>query len=287
MERCAGDLQKFIENKLRVLKKVIASQTILVQLSVGLSYLHEKGIVHRDLKPQNILLSEISSEVFLFKLADFGLSKQQHFTPTGTTAFSQTAPSGTSGYMAPEILEANGNMEPNFKSDIWALGVIFFYVLSDGQHPFGGRTPIVRDVIIKMMKKLRNIGPISHDWAATDLVLQLLQYDPEKRPSSLLIILHPYFSLHNQTTKLFLAKQLFDLYENKKDFSLRLEDEQLKEWYKSREEASGEDEKNLKDLEIILTTLVTTIILLPLGLDHASLPKKSAARSKNKNSNKP
>jgi serine/threonine protein kinase len=90
MERCAGDLQKFIENKLRVLKEVIASQTILVQLSVGLSYLHEKGIVHRDLKPQNILLSEISSEVFLFKLADFGLSKQQHFTPTGATAFSQT-----------------------------------------------------------------------------------------------------------------------------------------------------------------------------------------------------
>ena len=268
MERCAGDLKKFIENQLGSLKDVIDSKAILVQLSVGLSYLHEKGIVHRDLKPENILLNEISPQV-LFKLADFGLSKQQHLTPTGAVEFSNTAPSGTSGYMAPEILKADGNMEPNFKSDIWALGVIFFYVLSNGQHPFGKSIPMAlrdfRDVIIQTTKNLRNIHPLSHDWAAADLVLQLLQYDPGNRPSSFLIILHPYFSLHNQSTQLFLAKQLFDLYENKTNFSLRLDGKQLKDWYKSREETSDEDKKSLKDLEDMLTVLVT-IISVPLPL---------------------
>ena len=213
--------------------------------------------MHRDLKSQNLFFTKRG----ILKLGDFGIAR----VLSNTKSKAKTVV-GTPYYLSPEIIRSE---KYNFKSDIWALGVIFFYVLSNGQHPFGKSIPIAlrdfRDVIIQTTKNLRNIHPLSHDWAAADLVLQLLQYDPGNRPSSFLIILHPYFSLHNQSTQLFLAKQLFDLYENKTNFSLRLDGKQLKDWYKSREETSDEDKKSLKDLEDMLTVLVT-IISVPLPL---------------------
>ena len=47
---------------------------ILVNIMLALKELHDKGIQHRDIKAENILVFKEEGELFLLKLADFGLS---------------------------------------------------------------------------------------------------------------------------------------------------------------------------------------------------------------------
>lgn len=74
MEFCEeGDLFKYLESKDFKLseKEVIV---IIKQLLGAIFYLQQYGITHRDLKPENILVKKINGS-YLFKIADFGLSK--------------------------------------------------------------------------------------------------------------------------------------------------------------------------------------------------------------------
>ncbi|KAI8866577.1 Pkinase-domain-containing protein, partial [Ramicandelaber brevisporus] len=92
----------------------------------GVSYLHDNGIVHRDLKPENIMFKDSSPESPLL-IADFGLSRILE-----TEQYVLNTLCGTRGYMSPEIIKRRGHGKP---VDIWALGVIAYFILS-GIPPF-------------------------------------------------------------------------------------------------------------------------------------------------------
>jgi len=75
MELCEeGDLFSYLESKKFKLqeKEVVA---IVSQLIKAIFYLQQYGITHRDIKPENILVKKDKSGNFVFKIADFGLSK--------------------------------------------------------------------------------------------------------------------------------------------------------------------------------------------------------------------
>jgi len=91
----------------------------------AIDYLHNMGIVHRDLKPENLLLKDNSVQAEV-KLADFGLSKI-----VGQAVMMKTA-CGTPGYVAPEVLKAQGYGP---EVDLWSIGVIT-YILLCGFPPF-------------------------------------------------------------------------------------------------------------------------------------------------------
>jgi len=79
-------------------------------VSKGLAHLHKLGIVHRDIKPTNILILEPSLEAPYnkpqMKLADFDISKILKTEGEDFTNTSVTNPSGTWGWMAPEVYES-------------------------------------------------------------------------------------------------------------------------------------------------------------------------------------
>ncbi|UCE41657.1 MAG: protein kinase [Candidatus Aminicenantes bacterium] len=99
---------------------------IAIQVSKGLAKAHEHDIVHRDIKPANIMMTDDG----LAKIVDFGVAKlsgSTRVTRDGTAV-------GTAAYMSPE--QAMGE-EVDQRTDIWALGVLLFEIMT-GEPPFKG-----------------------------------------------------------------------------------------------------------------------------------------------------
>lgn len=104
------------------------------QAASALDYAHAQHVIHRDLKPANFLLHNDGRLV----LADFGIARimqESNSTPISTLT-STGMMLGTPEYMAPEMF--TGNLI-DYRSDIYALGIILYQLLS-GQIPFRGNT---------------------------------------------------------------------------------------------------------------------------------------------------
>lgn len=115
---------------------------ILTDVAKGLRAMHSAGLVHRDLKPANVFLA-LDSDRELAKLVDFGLSHVVQ--PKGNDAVSHgTGILGTPLYMSPEQI-TGGRVDQ--RTDVWALGVLAYEMLT-GEHPFQSeQLPLLREKI--------------------------------------------------------------------------------------------------------------------------------------------
>ncbi|KAJ7651258.1 kinase-like domain-containing protein [Roridomyces roridus] len=108
--------------------------SLILDIALGLEYLHKQGIVHADLKGDNILVTPALNAC----IADFGLSKVAP-TPSSLPHFiSQPYGTGAVHYQAPELhaFDAGTKLKAaDSRSDIYSFGCLMYEVMA-GKHPF-------------------------------------------------------------------------------------------------------------------------------------------------------
>ena len=179
---------------------------IISQLLEGLAFTHRQGFFHRDIKPENILWSGD-----VLKIADYGLAREIRSRPPYTEYVS------TRWYRAPEIVLHHEFY--NSPVDIWAAGCIMaelftlkplfqgtsetdqlFKICSIMGTPGSSNWPDGLRLATKMGIRLPQSAPTplsvvipNASSEAIDLLKELLQLDPAKRPSASQALQHSFF----------------------------------------------------------------------------------------------
>lgn len=159
------------------------AKMIFEQIFAAVEYLHDNNIAHGDLKLENILIT--SGDIV--KIIDFGFSSYCHQK--------RTVFCGTSSYLSPEITQ----MVEYFPApaDIWALGVIFFTLLT-GTYPFKASSD--SELFKKIQKGHAKVPDIISNEAGR-LLGRMLRIDPKMRSSIKHLIKDPWFTCESQSEK--------------------------------------------------------------------------------------
>jgi len=156
---------------------------ILLQVFNAVHAAHGKGIIHRDLKPDNIFLESRALFRNYVKILDFGIAK---FNVDGfkTSVTNVGVPIGTPRYMSPEQCKGHNVTEA---SDLYMLGMILYEM-------FTGSLPFQKDSYIDMLIAHLHEPPprpstrCEMDPELEDIILWMLEKDPQKRPASALVL---------------------------------------------------------------------------------------------------
>src|SRR5262245_37019933 len=103
---------------------------LMEQLCAGMAYAHRARIIHRDLKPANLMIDDETSSL---RILDFGIPRR---VESGTARHTDVI--GTPAYMSPEQCAGTAL---DHRSDIFAIGCVFYELLSYRQ-AFEGGTPL-------------------------------------------------------------------------------------------------------------------------------------------------
>ena len=154
-------------------------RALIQSILKALEYLHEKDIAHRDIKPSNIMLMS-NNDITKVKLIDFG-SAVDLLLPVKNTTYG-----GTPGYIAPEILNPKSEISLTGKIDIFAVGAIFYQLLTGSKlllHQSNKEYSL--DTCKLNMKEISNVT--SH------LLYKMLENEPTHRISASEALKHPFF----------------------------------------------------------------------------------------------
>nr|XP_009611847.1 serine/threonine-protein kinase STY46 [Nicotiana tomentosiformis]XP_016472441.1 PREDICTED: serine/threonine-protein kinase STY46-like [Nicotiana tabacum] len=161
-----GSIYTFL-HKQRGAFKLPTLLKVAVDVSKGMSYLHQNNIIHRDLKTANLLMDEHG----VVKVGDFGVARVQ--VQTGV----MTAETGTYRWMAPEVIE---HKPYDHKADVFSFGVVLWELLT-GEIPYAYLTPLQAAIGV-VQQGLRPTIPKDTHPKLAELLEKCWQQDPTQRP---------------------------------------------------------------------------------------------------------
>ncbi|CAE5956282.1 unnamed protein product [Arabidopsis arenosa] len=164
---------------------------LMLQIALGMEYLHSKRIYHGELNPSNILVKPRSHQsgdgYLLGKIFGFGLNSVKGFSSKSASLTSQNENFPFIWY-SPEVLEEQeqsgtvGSLKHTDKSDVYSFGMVCFELLT-GKVPF-------EDSHLQGDKMSRNIRagerplfPFNSPKFITNLTKRCWHADPNQRPT--------------------------------------------------------------------------------------------------------
>lgn len=176
------DLAEELDKRIQL--PTYAAVDYLLQASEAIAEAHALGIVHRDLKPANLFLTRRVDGSPLIKVLDFGISKAL-IDEEGQPASSLTATQaliGSPQYMSPEQVRKPKTVDG--RSDVWALGVILYELLT-GRQPFAGDVAmsVLAAVVSDPVPPIRELRP-DVPLELERVILRCLEKKPEARYQS-------------------------------------------------------------------------------------------------------
>jgi serine/threonine-protein kinase len=153
----------------------------VLQACVAVADAHALGIIHRDLKPANLFCVRRSDGQLSIKVLDFGISKMTDASGLRSGSVTRTsALMGSPLYMSPEQLRSSRDVKA--QTDIWALGVILFELMT-------GRAPFVAESVPELAIRIatdptpsiRTFRP-EVPAALEAVIFQCLEKEARKRP---------------------------------------------------------------------------------------------------------
>src|SRR6266516_4735854 len=157
---------------------------IIEQVARALAAAEACGVVHRDIKPSNIMLeSDPGGCAPIVKVIDYGVAKVLAPEAERGAEQTQTGFIGTPAFASPEQFAQSGETRLDTRSDIYSLGVTFWYLLS-GRVPFVGRTlEEIRERQAESLPidQLKGLDVPARIFA---LLKSMLAPDPKDRPQS-------------------------------------------------------------------------------------------------------
>lgn len=150
--------------------------TIFSAVCGAIQFAHFKGLVHCDLKPSNIMI-DTTGKVFV---TDFGIARM---TDAATATM---VGAGTPAYMAPEQVRGK---DPTPQTDVYALGIVLFEMLTAGERPFVGDHATITGSTREKVRweQVHQRPPSLKKWNSDisveveDVVIKCLSKDPEDR----------------------------------------------------------------------------------------------------------
>jgi len=167
-----GSLQDLLAKQGRLTLQRTVS--ICLDLADALTRAHHLGILYRDLKPANVLLAQDGTP----RLTDFGIAQladNTRLTQTGVLV-------GTVSYLSPEAISGEAL---DFRTDVWAFGVLLFEMLT-GTLPFNGDNITAR-MAATLTQPVPDLAQYNLDLpeSAANLIYRMLEKDRDQRIPSM------------------------------------------------------------------------------------------------------
>jgi serine/threonine protein kinase/Flp pilus assembly protein TadD len=156
---------------------------VIEQAARALAAAEKCGVVHRDIKPSNIMLESDPSGALIVKVIDYGIAKVVGAEAERGAEKTQPGFIGTPAFASPEQFAPSEQTKIDTRSDIYSLGVTFWYLLS-GRVPFVGRT--LEDIRVRQTEPLplEQLKGLHIPSRCLALLKSMLAPDPKDRPQS-------------------------------------------------------------------------------------------------------